>query len=79
MATAANLRPEAPFEISRDELSRRLHDPELLVVNALPREAYDEAHIAGSVSLPLAEVKTKARALIPEREREIAVYCGGPD
>jgi rhodanese-related sulfurtransferase len=67
-----------PLEISREELLRRLHDPTLAVVNVLPRPAFEEAHIAGSVSLPVADIPSRAREVLPELSREIAVYCGGP-
>jgi rhodanese-related sulfurtransferase len=62
-------------EISRDEIKRRLHDPALLLVDVLPREAYAAEHIPRSVNLPLAEVEQRAPQLLPERSADIAAYC----
>ncbi len=63
-------------EISREEILRRLHDPMLKVVNVLPAVAFAEQRIAGSVNLPVAEIPARARAVLPDLEQEIAVYCG---
>ena len=65
-------------QISYEELRRRIHDPSLTIVNVLPEVAYEEAHIPGSLSLPLGEVRARAREMLPDRDAEIAVYCGGP-
>ena len=64
-----------PGDISRQELYRRLGDRSLVVVDALPRESYVSGHIPGAISLPLAEVDSRARELIPDRHADIAVYC----
>jgi rhodanese-related sulfurtransferase len=45
------LRPELPDEISREELRRHLDDPLLLVVDVLPKEAYNSVHIPGAINL----------------------------
>jgi rhodanese-related sulfurtransferase len=65
-------------EISREELAARLGDPSLAIVNVLPREAFEEARIPGSRSLPLADIPARAREVLPDERQEIAVYCGGP-
>ena len=65
-------------EISRDELSRRLGDDRLAVVDVLPAASYASAHLPGALSLPLANIGTRARRLLPDLHQEIAVYCGGP-
>ena len=63
-------------EISRDELERRLDDPTLLLVDVLPREAYAAEHIRRALNLPLAEVERRAPQLLPDRNADIAAYCG---
>jgi ArsR family transcriptional regulator len=65
-------------EITREEIERRRWDPSLTVVNVLPKESFESGRIPGSVNLPLAEVETRARTLLPDAEREIAVYCASP-
>jgi len=62
-------------EISREELIRRLHDSSLAIVDVLPEASYVEAHIPGALSLPLEQIPTRARELLPDPAAEIAVYC----
>jgi rhodanese-related sulfurtransferase len=69
--------PDSLPEISRDEIVRRLRDPSLAIVDVLPPESYAEAHLPGAVNLPLADVPRRAREVLPDPFREIAVYCGG--
>jgi rhodanese-related sulfurtransferase len=64
--------------ISRDELRARLRDRSLIILDVLPNEAYAEAHIPGAISLPVAEIETKARQAISKLTQKIVVYCGGP-
>lgn len=63
-------------EISRDELLRRLHDSSLTIVDVLPESSYVEAHIPGALNLPLEQIPTRARELLPDLGADIAVYCG---
>jgi rhodanese-related sulfurtransferase len=65
-------------EISREELLRRLHDPSLSLVDVLPREAFLAGHLPGSISLPVAEIASRAREVLPRTSLEIAVYCASP-
>jgi len=64
-------------EISREELAKRIGDPSLTIVNVLPQEAWLESRIPSSLSLPVAEIPSRAREVLPELSQEIAVYCGG--
>lgn len=77
MASTLNTLPEPePLDgISREELYRRLGDPSLVVVDVLPKEAYNGGHIPGAINLPLAELAARAQAVLPSRTSEIAVYC----
>ncbi len=63
-------------EISREELRRRLRDSSLTIVDVLPAVSYAAAHIPGAVSIPLEEIGSRARELLPDRAAEIVVYCG---
>lgn len=63
--------------IRADELLARLKAGEpLVVVDVRPTEEYQEAHLAGAVSIPLAELEQRLREL--PRESEIVAYCRGP-
>lgn len=65
-----------PSEISREELLRRLKDSSLSIVDVLPQASYVEAHIPRAINVPLEQIQTRARELLPDFAAEIAVYCG---
>jgi rhodanese-related sulfurtransferase len=73
--TAAALDASPLRDISREELRRRLNDPQLSIVDALPRESYAGEHLPGAINLPVAEVRDNARKLLPDPAAEIALYC----
>jgi rhodanese-related sulfurtransferase len=62
-------------QISRQELVARLGDPTLKIVNVLPGEAWRAKRIPGSLSLPLADIPSRAAIVLPDRTADIAVYC----
>ncbi|HXF75004.1 MAG TPA: rhodanese-like domain-containing protein [Methylomirabilota bacterium] len=64
--------------ISHPELRARLRDQRLVIVDVMPRETYADGHIPGAINVPVAEIETEARRLIPNLWQEIAVYCAGP-
>jgi len=64
--------------ISREEILERLQDRALAIVNVMPKETFAEGHIPGSLNLPVAEIESRARQLIPNSAQEIAIYCAGP-
>ena len=71
---------ETPVQtISREELKSKLdrHD-KFTLVETLPKNAYDHAHIPTAKNLPPEEVKTLAPTLLPDKNAEIIVYCGSP-
>jgi len=69
--------PSVP-QISRQELIARLHDPSLTIVNVLAREAWKAQRIPGSVSLPVADIASRAAMVLPDKNADIAVYCASP-
>jgi len=63
-------------EISREELLRRLKDSSLTILDVLPQASYVEAHIPRAINIPLEQIQTRAREMLPDFAAEIAVYCG---
>ncbi len=62
--------------IIKEELVERIRKNEVIVVDVRPYEEYQNSHIAGAVSMPLSELKTRLKD-IPQN-REIVAYCRGP-
>jgi rhodanese-related sulfurtransferase len=62
--------------VDAETLRRRLasDDERPVLVNALAREAYDEARIPGSISIPVADALRLAPSVLAQDE-PIVVYC----
>jgi rhodanese-related sulfurtransferase len=61
-----------PTGIGRDEL-RMLTSKGAQLVEVLPRDEYEWAHLPGAVSLPLKELNEGMGCL--DRSRPVIVYC----
>ena len=62
--------------VSRDELMERVSRGDVIVLDVRPREEFVQGHIAGAVSVPLAELEEHLRDL--RGDVEIVAYCRGP-
>ena len=71
-----SLIPNESERVERQELWARLADPALRLVNVQSQEAFDACHVPGSLSLPVADITSRAPRLLPDRNAEIIVYCG---
>jgi len=60
--------------ISRDELSKKLGSPGLVVVNVLAPAAYEKIRIKGSVSIPRSELEN-GRWKELDRSKKIVTHC----
>jgi rhodanese-related sulfurtransferase len=78
MASSSPAAPRTASEISHEELARRFRDPSLAVIDVLPHESYEGGHIPGAHSLPLAELASRASAILPNFTQEIVAYCASP-
>ncbi len=59
------------------EFRRRLADPSVVVVDVLPATTFRHSHILGAKNLPLADVFDLAPDVLPDKQREIVLYCAG--
>ena len=62
-----------PKRAFRDEV-RELLDGGARLVEVLPREEYEEEHIAGAINIPLKELDRETTAGV-EPEAPVIVYC----
>jgi hypothetical protein len=60
--------------ITVDELKKLMETDKVVVLDVRAAEAYREAHIAGSLSVPLAELDKHVEKLKAEK-RPIVTYC----
>ncbi|MER6762438.1 MULTISPECIES: rhodanese-like domain-containing protein [Amycolatopsis] len=61
--------------ITRDEVKRRIDAGSAIVVEALPASYYAEAHLPGTLNLPVDEVEKLAPTLVPHKDSAVIVYC----
>lgn len=62
--------------VSREELSRRLKDDLVTVLDVRPPDEYGAGHLPNAVNIPLRELERRLREI--PKEREIVAYCRGP-
>jgi rhodanese-related sulfurtransferase len=63
-----------PARIEFEEF-HRLRDEAAQIVEVLPKDEYDWAHIPGALNLPLKELDGATAAATLDRERQLVVYC----
>jgi rhodanese-related sulfurtransferase len=62
--------------VTRAELTRRLRDGDVVVLDVRPEPEYRAGHIAGALSLPVEELTRRLRDL--PKDRQVVAYCRGP-
>lgn len=62
--------------LTYNELSARLHDPELIILDVRPHLEYAQGHIPGARSIPVDELESRLNEL--PQEQKIVAYCRGP-
>ncbi len=68
--------------LTTEELKQALDQNEdLLLINVLPKEAFHQEHIPGSLNVPLDRETfvTDVDSIAVEKDRRIVVYCSGAD
>lgn len=62
--------------ISRDALKQKIdRKDDFLLVETLPKTAYEHAHLPGAINLPPDRLPELAPTLLPDRNADIVVYC----
>lgn len=62
--------------MTTQELQNKLNAKEnFVLLDVRTQEEYNAGHIAGAVLLPYDEINVKAAVMLPEKEKEIVLYC----
>ncbi|TDK52986.1 ArsR/SmtB family transcription factor [Antarcticimicrobium luteum] len=67
---------DAPEPVSRDELSARINEGSVTVLDVRPPDEYANGHIPGALNATVAELEQIFPTLAPDVE--IVAYCRGP-
>jgi molybdopterin/thiamine biosynthesis adenylyltransferase/rhodanese-related sulfurtransferase len=63
-------------EVSSSEVLERLDDAERpLLLDVREQDEWQEGHLPGAVHIPRGNLESRVEALIPDRSREIVIYC----
>jgi rhodanese-related sulfurtransferase/DNA-binding transcriptional ArsR family regulator len=62
--------------VTPDELTRRMTDGDVVLLDVRPEQEYAAGHIAGARSMPVADISTRVAEL--PRDRDYIAYCRGP-
>ena len=65
-------------EISREELVAALRGGGVTLVDVLSPESFAANHLPRAINLPVADIPSRAAAVVRDRDAPIVVYCGGP-
>ena len=66
--------------ITRNQIKTRLNNGEpTILVEALPKKYFDEAHLPGAINIPHDEIREKAPHLIRDKDAVIVVYCANTE
>lgn len=61
--------------ITRDELQAAIFQGDVVVVEALGPQYYEDAHLPGAINIPHTEVARLAPQLLPDKDAAIVTYC----
>ena len=50
-------------------------EEEHIILDVREQSEYDNGHIPGSILLPYTEIYAKAEELLPQKDKQILVYC----
>ncbi len=62
--------------IDASELRRRLREGDVTVIDVRPAAEFEAAHIAGAISIPVAELARRLTSI--SKRRLVVAYCRGP-
>jgi len=62
--------------ISAEELKKKIDAKEdFVLINVLSKESYEARHVPSSINIPVDEVENRAPTELPDKNKEMIVYC----
>lgn len=68
---------KAMYKQITPEEAKRIMDSgeEYILLDVREQDEFDEGHISGSILIPYTEIDVKAEAMLPDKSKQILVYC----
>ena len=67
---------DAAEPVSMEELLKRARSPNVMILDTRPPSEYEAGHIAGAISVPVADLRRRLKEL--PKSKEYVAYCRGP-
>jgi len=66
--------------ISAEDLKKKIDSKEdFELINVLSKDSYEVKHIPGSKNIPVDELEERAKTELPDKNKEVIVYCSSPE
>lgn len=66
--------------ISVEELKKKIDAKEdFILVNVLSKDSFEARHISTSINIPVDEIENRAPSELPDKNKEIIVYCASTE
>ena len=67
---------DAAEPVSMPELLKRSRSADVVILDTRPEREYEAGHIAGAISVPVADLRRRLKAL--PKDKDYVAYCRGP-
>ena len=62
--------------INAEELKKKLEaNGDFILINVLSKDSFEAKHVPKSISIPVDDLEQRAPAELPDKDKEIIVYC----
>ena len=66
--------------INAEELKKKLEaNEDFVLVNVLSKDSFEAKHVPKSINIPVEELEQKAPSELPDKNKEIIVYCASTE
>jgi len=66
--------------INAEELKKKIDTKEdFILVDVLGKESYEARHVPTAINIPVDEIENRASSELPDKNKEIVVYCASTD
>lgn len=65
------------YEQITQEEAKKIMDSgdDVIILDVREQDEFDAGHISGAILLPYTEIENKAEAILPDKDKQILVYC----
>ena len=66
--------------ITAEELKKKIDAKEdFILIDVLSKESFEGKHVSTSINIPVDEIENRSSSELPDKNKEIVVYCASTD